>query len=576
MNINDHIKTIKSMKTAKLFFSLLRRAILLPALALIFCANLHAQVLIGGTDRPKNGAILDLNSTAKGGLILSNITITDPEKIPYNSPNVFPGINASNSDVNLALRGAIVYNTGLDPALPAGIYVWNGYSWTQDGVCVPSIISSSPASIWVGTGKSVTLSVTSACPEHYQWYRSMDGTTDMSMGNAIPVGTDTASYTIPGFAQGLYYYFCKVSAASGEVISDIFTVHALASGRGTFTGKLCFDLAQGNDDLNGCGAISGREPTDFSNRNPQGGATAATAPYTGVQVYTFTPEAGKKVSHVRFEYVETTGLSVDHIVPESSAYATAEGIDYACRLTVYYREELNDELKGITRDDSRKLKLYVIYNPEETYSDPAKDVMIELSLSFQDCVCCGAYLDAAKTQWLNFMCHNLGADESYNPFKPSLYIRGAKYKWGVSTRALSQDQDQDPKLVITNWSTNPDYTIPPTGDDDWDMINANPCPSGWRIPTKDEWVAIAANNIRTSKNWQAGMWIGDALFLPVTGYRNSSGWLQDEANDGYYWSSSARSTTRYYYLYFETHYEGINGNLFGERNYGFSVRSVEE
>jgi uncharacterized protein (TIGR02145 family) len=539
---------------------------------------MHAQVLIGGTDRPKNGAILDLNSTAKGGLILSNITITDPEKIPYNSPNVFPGINASNSDVNLALRGAIVYNTGLDPALPAGIYVWNGYSWTQDGVCVPSIISSSPASIWVGTGKSVTLSVTSACPEHYQWYRSMDGTTDMSVDNAIPVGTDAASYTIPGLAQGLYYYFCKVSAASGEVTSEIFTVHALDSGRGTFTGKLCFDLAQGNDDLNGCGAISGRESTDFSNRNPQGEATAATAPYTGVQVYTFTPEAGKKVSHVRFEYLETSGLSVDHIVPESSAYATADGINYACKVTVYYREDLDDELKGITRDDSRKLKLYVIYNPEETYSDPAKDVMIELSLSFQDCACCGAYLDADKRQWLNFMCHNLGADENYNPFTPSPHIQGAKYKWGVDSPATTQAQDLDENFVITNWS---DYTTPPSGTDDWDMINANPCPSGWRVPAKDEWVAVASNNLATSNSRQAGMWIGDALFLPAAGQREmlQNGILRGTSSSGYYWSSSSTydgSESYNLIINIEPLYDDINGSSSILRAYGFSVRCVEE
>jgi hypothetical protein len=50
------------MKTAKLFLSL----------AFFFCANLSAQVTIGGLTEPETGAILDLNSTTKGGLAASD------------------------------------------------------------------------------------------------------------------------------------------------------------------------------------------------------------------------------------------------------------------------------------------------------------------------------------------------------------------------------------------------------------------------------------------------------------------------------------------------------------------------
>jgi hypothetical protein len=123
------------MKTAKLFFSPLRRAksrrdgtlltvcfslrtfslrifslraILLPALAFFSCANLYAQVLIGGTDRPKNGAILDLNSTAKGGLLLSNVTLPNL----YTIPAGFPGITAPN-DVTGEVKKKIYRRDGL-------------------------------------------------------------------------------------------------------------------------------------------------------------------------------------------------------------------------------------------------------------------------------------------------------------------------------------------------------------------------------------------------------------------------------------------------------------------------------
>jgi hypothetical protein len=137
------------MKTAKLFLLPLRRAksrrdgalltvcfslrafslraILLPALLFFFCASLHAQVTIGGLENPKTGAILDLNSTAKGGLLLSNVGITDLDFIPDNDSNVFPDVDPGSLDENWDLRGAVVYNT--NPATGVGVYVWTGLYW---------------------------------------------------------------------------------------------------------------------------------------------------------------------------------------------------------------------------------------------------------------------------------------------------------------------------------------------------------------------------------------------------------------------------------------------------------------
>ncbi|SIR03763.1 hypothetical protein SAMN05880574_1631, partial [Chryseobacterium sp. RU37D] len=43
---------------------------------------------------------------------------------------------------------------------------------------------------------------------------------------------------------------------------------------------------------------------------------------------------------------------------------------------------------------------------------------------------CGAYI--APGQWKDFMCHNLGADVSADPFTPSASIQGAKYQWGAT------------------------------------------------------------------------------------------------------------------------------------------------
>jgi hypothetical protein len=100
------------------------REILLSALLLFFCAGLRAQVTIGGLTEPAAGTVLDLNSTAKGGLILSNVLLGNLLEIPAS----FPGAGAANpADLKAGLTGAMIYNT--NPAFCTGVHVWNGQHW---------------------------------------------------------------------------------------------------------------------------------------------------------------------------------------------------------------------------------------------------------------------------------------------------------------------------------------------------------------------------------------------------------------------------------------------------------------
>jgi hypothetical protein len=90
-----------------------------------------AQVTIGGLTPPAQGAVLDLNSTKSGGLLLSNVALTDLEKIPT-GVNLFPGIQAGvNDDSNPDFTGAIVYNTTYvnSQTIYPGLYVWDGEKW---------------------------------------------------------------------------------------------------------------------------------------------------------------------------------------------------------------------------------------------------------------------------------------------------------------------------------------------------------------------------------------------------------------------------------------------------------------
>jgi uncharacterized protein (TIGR02145 family) len=104
-----------------------------PTLALVFffCANLHAQVTSGGLDPPQMGAVLDLNAANKGGLLLSNVSLTDLTKIPAEFPGIIVDVNDGN---NPGFKGAIVYNTNPDTGM--GVYVWTGTQWIPAGTSI--------------------------------------------------------------------------------------------------------------------------------------------------------------------------------------------------------------------------------------------------------------------------------------------------------------------------------------------------------------------------------------------------------------------------------------------------------
>jgi uncharacterized protein (TIGR02145 family) len=599
------------MKTAKLFLSPLRRAksrregTLLTvcfslreislALMFFFCTVMQAQVLIGGTDRPRDGAILDLNSTAKGGLILSNVTIADPEFIPYDT-HLFPGIDAFNSDVNPELRGAMVYNDGKNVAVPAGIYIWNGCSWTKDGgginsLPAPSVTVNGSGSATVTVGESLELKVTALLLNvNYTWYKR-DAASVVTL-----VGTG-ASLNTSATAEGTYDYYCVVasndcSLSNGTSNMLAVTVNpidpaTLPDGIGTFTGKVCFDVALSNPG-GSCGTASNRagQKTNFADRTEQGGTAASVAPYSGVQVYTFST-ADFAVSRVRFEYDDESGLVIDSIVPESPDYATADGINEA-KVTVYYNKDLNTALQGRARADALKVKLYAIYNPKAVYDSNVSYQKLELDISLQDCSCCGAY--AAPGKWLNFLCHNLGADESADPFTPAAAIHGAKYKWGAKSPALTQSEDQTPTndsgYSTSDWA-NKCCTSANPKDVDWNMETDNPCPAGWRVPTRDEWMAVLGNNsmimvgnwIEGENSYLNGYWVGTSLFLPAAGYRrNDNGSLFWRGFVGDYVCSNTddSANNKGYFLFFRSNWTpkyGTEGNF---RSLAVSVRCVAD
>jgi uncharacterized protein (TIGR02145 family) len=135
----------------------------------------------------------------------------------------------------------------------------------------------------------------------------------------------------------------------------------------------------------------------------------------------------------------------------------------------------------------------------------------------------------------------------------------------------------------------------------WTYSQNNPCPSGWRVPSRwnfwDIYKGTGTDTSISSSNYDGtdNTWswrgatnnaIGGALlknpsngvfvFLPASGYRNdSNGAILNIDTHGYYWSSTYYNTNSSYALYF------TNGNVnagggYSYKSYGRSIRCAAE
>lgn len=407
-------------------------------------------------------------------------------------------------------------------------------------------------------------------------------------GTATTTGTISIPVTVAGAG-------CNINVSS------------LSPGTGTFTGKTCFDLVFSNDKINSCAPKNSRtgHKTDFANimlQDPDPNVGTGAAPYSGVQVYTFTPTG--KVSNVRFDYVDASGKVIESI----SGGNSGNSITGVVKATVTYKASLNDDLKGLTRGNALKADIYAIYN--DGASNNGTDRMVKLTAVLQDCNCCGAATISGG--WLNFMCHNLGADESLDPFTYVFNgdavgndIKGDLYQWGrpkdghekrgstvITTLATSNTPGHGNFISIS--STPYDWRSGGGNTSRWGDGTTNenmargtndPCPEGWKVPSQKQWASIFREDIAagspstaTANIWTwttSGFKVGDALFLPAADSRNGNNGLLSSVGSGYgyYWSSTAGSTFSY-----RLNFTGSNINPANSTNraFGLSVRCVEE
>ena len=192
---------------------------------------------------------------------------------------------------------------------------------------------------------------------------------------------------------------------------------------------------------------------------------------------------------------------------------------------------------------------------------------------------CGAYVAAG--QWKEFMCHNLGADTTLDPCTPAKGLNGDYYQWGRKDPVATIET---PAGSIIGWNT--------TGapDDAWmDASKApdDPCPTGYRVPTRAEWAGVlnnalnpqsdpdGANWAEDEANFSSGRKFGPSLYLPAAGNRRyyGGGPLTNRGHTGYYWSSTQNGGTSYSMRLYS---DGSSPNNNHYRTYGFSVRCIAE
>lgn len=128
---------------------------------------------------------------------------------------------------------------------------------------------------------------------------------------------------------------------------------------------------------------------------------------------------------------------------------------------------------------------------------------------------------------------------------------GGLYQWGreadghqhptsVTTSTLAPPGAQpNHNQFIVKYAYPFDWNEDNTWDNRWTLPNGNittadPCPNGWRVPTRSEWESAIAYG-----NWQnAYDPFNSPLRLPAAGKRDDKGVLGHQGTKGYYWSSS--------------------------------------
>jgi len=168
-----------------------------------------------------------------------------------------------------------------------------------------------------------------------------------------------------------------------------------------------------------------------------------------------------------------------------------------------------------------------------------------------------------------------------NTFAANPQAAGRLYQWGTLNGATHHWVATG--ITVSGWNSSDDRVA-------WTAAN-QPCPAGWRVPTKTEFEALDNTGSTWHDNWngtgQAGRVfpagataaqvtaaVPTAIFLSAVGIRASNGLLDGADTHGFYWSNTADDTTYYAWL-LSLNRNSSDGVGILYRHFGLPIRCVQ-
>jgi uncharacterized protein (TIGR02145 family) len=184
-----------------------------------------------------------------------------------------------------------------------------------------------------------------------------------------------------------------------------------------------------------------------------------------------------------------------------------------------------------------------------------------------------------------WMDRNLGATQKATS-SSDVNSYGDLYQWGrradghqcrnsLTTSTLSNiDQPTHGSFILA--PNSPWDWRNPQNTNLWQGVNGsnNPCPSGFRIPTKIEWQSEISS--WTSNSNSSVSAYNSFLKLPLSGNRKTDNGIIENINySGSYWSSNTDGGSGSHYLEFDTYSLFPSADFSYPRSYGRSVRCIK-
>jgi uncharacterized protein (TIGR02145 family) len=290
-------------------------------------------------------------------------------------------------------------------------------------------------------------------------------------------------------------------------------------------------------------------------------------------------------------------------------------------LSITFNSDPTTGVKAMAESTSKITALKLIITAKYK-NNTGQECQVSLEVLVQDCSC-GCVLKKSATEYMTFMCYNLGAHTSVQGKSPADQQKhtpaadnyGYLYQWGrktdghqVRTSSTASGPistlDSDGQIpsgnaaygkFIYNNTASPFDWRSPQKNNLWNIgsesspqkhVGNDPCPPGWRVPTKAEFTAVVDAGLNTRSAWFSSPTPGyllrpagtseNTIFLPAGGNRGySSGGVGSVGTQGYYWNSTPSSvnTSSASDLYLDSTRIGV-GSAY--RTYGHSIRCVAE